>query len=233
MTYKKRYDGRESEETRKIEVKVGVVPRADGSAMFSFGDTKAIAAVYGPRKLHPRHLENPEKGILRCTYDMTSFSVDERKKPGLSRRSQEISYVITNTFNSVVNLDAFPNTVVDVVIEVFQADAGTRCAGINAASIALAHAGIPMTDMIASVSVGKIGDSIIVDLTKKEEDYEEKGKKMATDIPVAMHVRDGKIGLLQTDGRILPEEIKKAIDMAHKACINIGHLQKKALKELK
>ena len=65
MAYKKRYDGRKEDETREIKVKVGVIPRADGSAEFSFGDTKAIAAVYGPRKLHPKHLENPEKGILR------------------------------------------------------------------------------------------------------------------------------------------------------------------------
>ncbi len=45
-----RPDGREVHETRKIVAKVGVIPNADGSAMFSFGDTIAYAAVYGPRK---------------------------------------------------------------------------------------------------------------------------------------------------------------------------------------
>jgi len=233
MAYKKRYDGRKEDETREIKVKVGVIPRADGSAEFSFGDTKAIAAVYGPRKLHPKHLENPEKGILRCTYDLASFSVDERKRPGLSRRSQEISHVITKAFNSVVNLDAFPNTVVDVIIEVFQADASTRCAGINAASIALAHAGVPMNDLISSVSMGKIGDSIVADLTKKEEDYEEKGEKLATDIPIAFSAREGKITLLQADGKVGIEDLKKAIEMAENTCKKITEIQKKALKELK
>jgi len=79
MTYTKRFDGRKLDETRKIEAKIGVVPRADGSALFSFGDTKAIAAVYGPRPLHPVFLQNPEKGIIRVYYDMLSFSVPERK----------------------------------------------------------------------------------------------------------------------------------------------------------
>jgi len=228
--YKKRFDGRDAEETRKIEAKVGVVPRADGSALFAFGDTKAIAAVYGPKEMHPKHLENPEVGLLRCDYNMLSFSVGQRKRPGPDRRSSEISFITEAALNPVLRLTNFPNTVVDVHIEILQADASTRCAGINAASMALAHAGIPMTDLVASVSVGKIGDSIVVDLTKEEEDFEEDGEKKATDIPIAVLLKSGKISLLQTDGKILPDDLKKAIDTACKACIKIGEAQKKALK---
>jgi len=69
----KRADGRKFNEIRKMVAKVGVVPNADGSALFSFGDTIAIAAVYGPKKMHPQHLQNPEKGTLRYTYNMMSF----------------------------------------------------------------------------------------------------------------------------------------------------------------
>ena len=51
MTEKfKRPDGRKVDEMREIKAKVGIIPNADGSAMFSFGDTIAIAAVYGPKK---------------------------------------------------------------------------------------------------------------------------------------------------------------------------------------
>ena len=70
MSYAKRFDKRRLDEMRKIDAKVGVIKRADGSAMFQIGDTIAIAAVYGPRALHPKFLQNPEKGILRCNYDM-------------------------------------------------------------------------------------------------------------------------------------------------------------------
>ena len=64
MTYTKRFDGRKLDELRKMRAEVGVVPRADGSALFAFGDTIAIAAVYGPKPLHPQHLQNPQKGIV-------------------------------------------------------------------------------------------------------------------------------------------------------------------------
>jgi len=47
----KRPDGRKVDEIRTMSAKVGVVPNADGSAMFQFGDTIAIAAVYGPKEM--------------------------------------------------------------------------------------------------------------------------------------------------------------------------------------
>src|SRR3989338_2096082 len=156
MAYTKRIDGRKFNETREIKAKIGVVPNADGSAMFSFGDTVAIAAVYGPRQLHPQHLQNPEKGLLRCNYSMLSFSVNERIRPGPNKRSTEISKITEWSLAPAILIDEFPNTVVDVHIAIPQADASTRCAGINAASLALAHAGIPMKELISSVSIGKM-----------------------------------------------------------------------------
>ena len=105
MTYTKRYDGRKHDEMRQMEAKINVVKNADGSAMFKFGDTIALAVVYGPKILHPQHMQNPRKGILRVNYDMLSFSVPERKKPGPSRRSQEVSKVTEWALNSVVDLE--------------------------------------------------------------------------------------------------------------------------------
>jgi len=227
MSYNKRLDGRKFDEVRKMHAKVGIIKRADGSAMFQIGDTIALAAVYGPRELHPKFLQNPERGVLRCNYDMASFSVTERKKPGPTRRSTEISLVTEKALASVIDLDLFPNTVIDVFIVITQANAGTRCAGISAAAMALAHAGIPMKDMVAAISVGKVGDKIVIDLDKEEEDFEEG----ATDIPVAMTPNSGKITLLQMDGEITKKELKKALEMAKKVCSQIYEIQKNALKE--
>ena len=115
-----------------------------------------MAAVYGPREVHPRHLQENNKAIVQCRYNMAAFSVDERKRPGLDRRSQEISKVIAEAFESVIFVEEFPRTSIDVYIEVLQANAGTRCAGVVAASVALADAGIPMVDLLPAVAVGKV-----------------------------------------------------------------------------
>ena len=118
----KRPDGRKPNELRKIVAKVGVIPNADGSAMFAFGKTVAIAAVYGPRQLHPQHMQDPSTGILRCNYDLLSFSVSDRKKPGPSRRSSEISRVTEWALSPALYLEQFPNQVVDVQVYILQAD---------------------------------------------------------------------------------------------------------------
>jgi len=229
MAYTKRLDGRKFDEIREMEAKVGVVKNADGSAMFRFGDTIAIAAVYGPKPLHPQHLQNPEKGVLRCIYDMLSFSVPERKRPGPSRRSQEISKVTEWALSPVVDLESYPNSVIDVHIIVLQANASTRCAGINAAAIALAHAGVSMKELVSSVSIGKVDDKIVVDLCKEEEDYKE--GEGSTDIPFAF-TKSGEISLLQLDGKISPKKLKEAIKIGREACKKVYEVQKKALKSV-
>ena len=88
MAYPERLDKRKFDETRKVEAKVGVIKRADGSALFKIGKTHAYAAVYGPRELFPKFMQNPEGGILRVNYNMMPFSGHgDRVRPGSNRRS--------------------------------------------------------------------------------------------------------------------------------------------------
>ena len=229
MGYDKRVDGRKPDEMRPIVARAGVIKRADGSAMFQIGNTIAYAAVYGPRDLFPRFLQNPQRGTLRVRYNMMPFSgAGERVRPGGSRRSKEISMVTEKALLPVLNLEDFPNAVVDVFIELTQTDAGTRCAGICAAAIALADAGLSMKDLVSSVSVGKVGSMVVVDLDYAEESYE--GGDVA-DVPVAFIPRTGQISLLQMDGLIDRDSLRKALEMGKKACAQIYEIQKKALKE--
>ena len=229
MVYKQRIDGRKFDEPRKMEAKVGIIPRADGSAMFRMGNTLAYAAVYGPRNLHPRFLQDPSKGILRCNYNMMPFSsFTERVRPGGSRRSKEISLVTGKALLPVLDLNEYPNSVVDVFIEFPQTEAGSRCAGICAASMALADAGLTMKDLVAAVSVGRVDDKIVVDLDYNEEAYED---GPVADTPIAVMPNSGKITLLQMDGLISRDDLKKAMEMAKKVCRDIYKVQNMALKE--
>jgi len=231
MSYTKRIDGRKFDELRETSAKIGVVPNADGSAIFAQGDTIAIAAVYGPKILNPKHQQNPEKGVLRVHYNMLSFSVGERIRPGVSRRSQEISRVTEWALTPLVMLEELPGTVIDVHINILQANAGTRCAGINAAAMALAHAGVPMKELVSAVAIGQMGDTIVSDVTKEEEDYEEDGEKAATDIPIAMLSNSEKITLMQLDGKLPTRKVKEVMEAAREACKKIHDIQVKALKE--
>jgi len=226
----KRADGRKNNELRSpIKAEVGVIPNADGSAMFQIGKTIAIAAVYGPKKMHPQHLQDPEKATLRCNYSMLSFSVTERARPGHNRRSTEISKITEWALEPVLLIDKYTNSVVDVHINIIQADAGTRCAGINAAAMALAQAGIPMKELVSSVSVGKIDKTLVLDLDKYEDSEFDEGEG-STDIPITF-THSGKITHIQLDGKISSKQLKEAIELAREACKKIYEVQKKALKD--
>jgi exosome complex component RRP41 len=228
MAYTKRLDGRKIDELRPMEAKAGVIPNADGSAMFKAGKTTAYAAVYGPREMYPRFLQNPKVGILRCHYGMMPFSGSgERIRPGNSRRAQEIAMVMTKALNPVVDLSAFPNAVVDVYVDLPQTDAGTRCAAISAASIALADAGIPMKDMISSIAVGQVDGTVVADLSYDEEAYD----AIVSDIPVAMTHNSREVTLLQMDGEISKDDMVKALKLADSVLDKVYNEQKRALKE--
>lgn len=221
----KRLDGRKFDDIRDINMTVGVLKRASGSAYVEWGKNKVLAGVYGPRELHPKFLQNPTRALLRCTYNLAPFSVDERKRPGPDRRSVEISKVTAEALASVVMVERYPDTVIDVFMEVLQADAGTRCAGLNAASLALADAGIPMKDLISACAAGKINGEIVVDLMKDEDNYGE------CDLPLAVIPRKNEIVLLQMDGKLTREEFEKAYRLALNGAMTIYEMQKETLRK--
>lgn len=221
----KRLDGRDPKELRPIKIEAGVLEKADGSAYLELGKNKAIAAVYGPREMHPRHLQKTDRAVLRCRYNMAPFSVEDRKRPGPSRRSREISKVAREALEPAVFLERYPRAVIDVSMELLQANAGTRTAGITAASTALADAGIPMRDLVASIASGKADGTILLDLQKEEDQFGD------ADMPIAYMPQKEKITLIQMDGNFEPEEFEEAVDLAVEGCEQVYEEQVRALQE--
>ncbi len=219
-----RLDGRKPDELRPIKIEVGVLSNADGSAYIEQGKNKILAAVYGPKEVHPKHLALQDRMVLRCRYHMAPFSVQERKSPAPSRREIELSKVIRESLEPAIFLEYYPRTVVDVFIEVLQADGGTRCASITAAAVALADAGIPMRDLVVACAAGKIDNTVVVDLMDTED------KVGTADVPVALMPSLNAITLLQMDGILTLEEFENAVNLAIESSKKIYTMQKEALK---
>ncbi|MFH1424168.1 MAG: exosome complex exonuclease Rrp41 [archaeon] len=220
----KRCDGRTEGQMRPFKIEAGVLERAEGSAYVEIGGTHAYAAVYGPRELHPKHMQQADRAVLKTVYEMAPFSVSDRKRPGPDRRSKEIAKVTRECLEPMLYLEEYPKAGIDLHIEIVQADAGTRVAGITAASVALADAGIRMRDLVAACSAGKIEDKIVLDLCGIEDNFG------SADVPVAYSPAEDKITLLQMDGLLTKEELKTAMDYAIKGCKDLYVAQKDALR---
>ena len=219
-----RLDGRKPDDLRPVKLEVGVLSNADGSAYVEHGKNKILAAAFGPREMHPKHLALQDRMVLRCRYHMAPFSVQERKSPAPSRREVELSKVIRESLEPALFMDLYPRTGIDVFVEVLQADGGTRCASITAAALAIADAGVPMRDLVVACAAGKVEDTVVLDLFDVED------KLGAADVPVAYMPNLNAITLLQMDGKLTSDEFDKAVSMAMDGCKKIYEMQKEALK---
>ena len=218
-----RLDGRKWDELRPIKLEVGVLKNADGSAYIEWGKNKIMAAVYGPKEVHPKHQVLPDRALLRSRYHMAPFSVDERKNPAPSRREIEISKVIREALTPAVIVEDYPRTAIEVWVEVLQSDGGSRVAGITAASLALADAGINMRDLVVGCSCGIIDDQVVSDLDDTED------KEGSGDMPVAIMPNLGYVTLLQVDGMYTREQFQKAFELAIEKGKQIYAMQREAL----
>lgn len=223
----KRLDGRAPDELRKIRILPNAIRNAAGSAFIEWGNNKIFAAVYGPREALPKHTADPDRAIIKCRYSMSPFSsLEEHGRVGMNRRAIEISKVTAEVFENIVLLDEFPGNEISIFVEVLQSDGGTRAAGITCAAVALASSGIPIRDIPYAVSAGRVGDTVIVDLNKLEDNYSD------ADMPVAVNPRKGEITLLQMDGELTKEQFNEAIGLVHKAGAEISKMQKAVLREI-
>ncbi len=219
----KRVDGREKDELRETKMEVGVLEEADGSAMVETGNTRVIASVFGPQELHPQHLQESDRAVIKMRYNMAPFSVDDRMNPGPNRRAKEIGLVARKALEPAIELEEFPTAGIDISMEIVESDGGTRVTGINAAALALADAGIPMTGMVSATAAGVVEDEVVLDVNGVED------KQGNADIPIATINGGDEITLLQMDGDITKETLDECLSMAKKGCEDLYEQQRKAL----
>ncbi len=219
----KRLDGRTWNQLRPIKLDVGVLKNADGSAYIEWGKNKIMAAVYGPKEVHPKHQVLPDRALVRSRYHMAPFSVDERKNPAPSRREIEISKVIREALEPAIIVEDYPRTAIEVWVEVLQSDGGSRVAGITAASLALAEAGINMRDLVVGCSCGIVEGQVVADLDDTED------KEGSGDMPVAIMPNLSQVTLLQVDGIFTRENFQKAFELAIEKGREVYAMQREAL----
>lgn len=158
----KRPDGRKPDEIREIVIKVGVLPRTHGSAIFQRGDTQvlSIATLASPAMEQIIDgMEGEFKKRYMHHYNFPPFSVGEvRRRTGPGRR--EIGHgalAEKSIVPSIPEMDVFPYTL-RVVSEVLSSAGSTSMAATCGSTLALMDAGVPIIEPVAGISIGLITD---------------------------------------------------------------------------
>lgn len=160
---KKRLDGRGPDEIRKLSVKVGVLPRIHGSAIFQRGTTQVLSIVTLGAPSMEQLIEGPE-GIVTERYIhhyyMPPYSVGETGRIGVpSRREIGHGALAEKAVEPALpNEKAFPYTI-RVVSEVLSSNGSTSMASTCASSLALMDAGVPIKAPVAGIAMGLMSNS--------------------------------------------------------------------------
>lgn len=239
-----RTDGRRFDELRPVRITKNFTKYGEGSVLIEAGDTKVLCTASVEEKV-PYFLKGLGQGWVTAEYSMLPRSTAVRKvresaRGKLEGRTQEIQRLIGRSLRSVVNLDRLGGEyTIWIDCDVLQADGGTRTAAITGSFIALVDAlghmkkkgiikEIPITDMVAAVSVGIVEGEIVLDLCYNED------SKAQVDMNLVM-TGAGKVVEIQGAAEEFPFTIDKMYKMVELGMMGISKLtevQKKALEDV-
>lgn len=238
-----RINGREENERRPMIVTVGVNKYAEGSVYIEVGDTKVLCTATVEEKV-PMFMKGQGKGWITAEYSMLPRATHTRNqresaRGKLSGRTMEIQRLIGRALRSVVDLNKLGERSITIDCDVLQADGGTRTTSITGAFVAMTIAidklvkkhdlkEFPVTDFLASTSVGVVGHKLLLDLNYEED------SKAAVDMNVVM-TGQGQFVELQGTGEERPfsrQELDALLTLAEKGINEMIEQQKEALGEI-
>ncbi|EPY07746.1 ribonuclease PH [Paenibacillus sp. E194] len=235
-----RSNGRKADELRPVTIRTNTNKYAEGSVFIEVGDTKVLCTATVDEKVPP-FMKGQGKGWITAEYSMLPRATQTRNQREANRgkltgRTMEIQRLIGRALRSVVDLHALGERTITLDCDVIQADGGTRTTSITGSFIAMAMAihkvanqhslhKYPITDFLASVSVGVIQGNTLLDLNYEED------SSAKVDMNVVM-TGQGKFVEVQGTGEESPftrEELNELLASAEKGILELVEMQKEAL----
>jgi polyribonucleotide nucleotidyltransferase len=212
-----RIDGRDHKTVRPITVKVGVLPRAHGSALFTRGETQALVVTTlgtGRDAQIIDALEGERREPFMLHYNFPPFSVGETGMMGSPKR-REIGHgnLARRGVNAVMpDMTQFPY-VIRIVSEILESNGSSSMASVCGTSLSLMDAGVPIKAPVAGVAMGLVLEgsrfAVLTDILGDEDHLGDMDFKVAG-------TKDG-VTALQMDIKVegvTPEIMRVALDQA-------------------
>jgi polyribonucleotide nucleotidyltransferase len=225
-----RIDGRDVRTVRPITVKVGVLPRTHGSALFTRGETQALVITTLGTTRDAQiidGLEGERREPFMLHYNFPPFSVGETGMMGSPKR-REIGHgnlARRGVQAMMPDMETFPY-VIRVVSEILESNGSSSMASVCGTSLALMDAGVPVKAPVAGVAMGLVLEGgrfkVLTDILGDEDHLGDMDFKVAG-------TKDG-VTALQMDIKVegvTPEIMKVALDQAREGRLHIlGEMNK-------
>ena len=168
---------------RPLAAEVSCLKRADGSAKFTSGSTQILAAVFGPASPRIASKERPKDATISVIFkhgstkaSATNADTNHALLAAYGATERELERFVCDALVSCVAVEKYPRTVIEVVLQVIEADGSLVSTALNAATLALMDAGVEMnslpigtTCLIRTTTDGDSGDDIKFDPCADDE----------------------------------------------------------------
>jgi exosome complex component RRP41 len=160
-----RLDGRRWSELRTIESRLSVKPSADGSSLFTIGRTSVICLISGPHETRRTGGAASDSKVVTLDVEisMPGFSsADSRRRVGKGdRRAAEMAYTVQSSFAEVIQKGLYPSSTISITLHVLSQDGSLLAALINATTLGLIDAGIPLRNYLTACTAGVLASATI------------------------------------------------------------------------
>lgn len=226
-----RTDGRKWNELRPLFLRVGIITKAQGSAYIEMGNTKLIAAVYGPKEILKRE-EFSLKGKVNCEFKYMPFSRVQYCEPRQNFEEKMISKCICDAMEGVILLEKFPKALVDISVQVIQDDGSALALALTAASVALVNANIEVKDLVVGTTLRYFENSdVLVDPTADEEHGPFSKFSGGAGFHLAVLPSLSQISYLKQTGKIEQSQARDCIETCWETCLRLATGIKNLLQE--
>ncbi|GAM83470.1 hypothetical protein ANO11243_014580 [Dothideomycetidae sp. 11243] len=227
-----RIDGRRWNELRHLTGQIGTQAAADGSSYLEMGNTKVLCTVIGPAESTTasrrggRASEQTSSARVDVEIDVAGFAAsgDRRRRARGDKRTTELAHLLTTTFSSALFTHLFSHSTIAITLHVLSSDGSLLAALINAATLALVDAGVPMPDYVAAVTAGSTATYAsndgeadpLLDLSGAEE----------TELPflTIATVGKGKVACLLMETRVQAARLEAMVAVAVDGCAEVRKL---------
>ena len=218
-----RVDGRGTEDIRPITCDVGVLPRTHGSALFTRGETQALAVTTLGTVFDEQifdDIEGDKRDRFLLHYNFPPYSVGEVGRMGTGRREIGHGHLAKRSLEPMIpSKEEFPYTI-RVVSEILESNGSSSMASVCGGTLAMLHAGVPMKRPVAGIAMGLITNgeryAVLSDILGEEDHLGDMDFKVAgTDQGITGFQMDIKIA------GVSPEVMRTALDQAKRGRMHI------------
>ena len=215
-----RLDGRRWNELRRIHAQISTQAAADGSSYLEMGNTKVLCTVTGPaegRQTGQRGGRDNEAKV-EVEIGFAGFSGVERRKRKADKRTAEMQYTLATAYQTLLETKLYPHSTITINIHILSQDGSLLAACLNAATLALIDAGIPMTDYLVACTAASSASATESDVSDPLLDLNNLEEQELPFLTVGTYGKTDRVSVLVMESRVRMEKVEGMLAVGIDGC---------------